>query len=169
MEKPYQAPRGRLLSTFVFFLLGVLVLYSGFLFIQKVRLDADQANLQEEIGTLEIQIEVLKDEQIEAFYVAQERVESLKENRLLWSSVIRKLQDLSPVSVFISSYAGGEDGSIQVSAIGNSYDSVADTIKALELSADFENPFSSSSTLGTTNEGQQVVSFSLQVDTASSL
>jgi Tfp pilus assembly protein PilN len=163
MDKPYEAPRGRLFPTIVLFLFILALLYGLFLLFQQYSLNRGIDKVNEQVGQVQTQIEVLRDDQIEELSVAQEVETEVETVAIYWSKVIAKLQDLKPVTVFFSSYSGSEDGSIQLSGLSDNYDSVADLISVLDASNDFEEPFVPSATLGSTSDGQEVVSFSLQV------
>lgn len=106
----------------------------------------------------------LQNDQIEELVVAQELKDTIAANTVFWSKVVDRLDDLTPVSVFFSSYSASEDGSLQLSGLADNNESVSDVISVLERSRSFDNVFVPSLTVGTTADGQQVVSFSLQVD-----
>jgi hypothetical protein len=163
MDKLYEAPRGRLLPTVVLFVFVLAVLYTLFMLFQQYSLNRGIDKVNEQIGEIELSIESMRGDQIEELFVAQELSDKVRGEMIYWSKVIKELQDLTPVTVFFSSYNAGEDGSIQLSGLGNSYGSVADAITVLDESDDFGTVFVPSATLGTTSDGQEVVSFSLQV------
>lgn len=163
MDKPYEVPRSRLLPTLVIFVFVLGLLYTLFLVFQRYSLKSSIEALAAEQADLENQIDALRAEQIEELFVAQELKEKVEDAAIQWSKVIRSLQDYTPVTVFLSSYSAMEDASIQVSGLGDSFGSVADTISALTKSTDFTDVFVPSLTLGTTSDGQTVVSFSLQL------
>lgn len=162
MDNQFEAPKGRLLSTVVIFVFAVVVLYTLFLLFQQFSFGRSVSKIEGRILELETQISTLKDDQIEELYVAQQLDDLVSENMIHWSLVIKKLEDLTPVTVFFSSYSGSRDGSIQLSGLGDSYGSVSDVISALTESSDFIGTFVPSVTLGTTSDGQEVVSFSLE-------
>lgn len=167
MDKTYEAPQGRLLPTLVIFLFIVGVLYTLFLLFQQYNLNKDLESVDASIGDVNLEIETLKQEEIEELFVAQELKDRISEASLRWSKVIRQIQDLTPVSVFVSSYsASSADGGVQISGLGDSFGSVADMISSLSDSPDFSGVFVPSVTVGTTSEGQKVVSFSLQLQSS---
>lgn len=163
MDKPYEVPRSRLLPTLVVFVFVVGLLYTLFLVFDRFSLNGDIETLQAEKTDTENKITALQDEQIEELFVAQQLKDKVEAGSIQWSKVIRSLQDLTPVAVFLSSYGTSEDGSIQVSGLGDSYGSVADIISAMQKSSDFTDVFAPSVTSGTTSDGQPVVSFSLKL------
>jgi len=164
MDKPYQAPQGRMLSTLIIFVFTLTVLYTLSLLFQQFQLNRELSQNEADIVEIEQQMEALREQSIEELFVAQTLKDQVEANAVIWSRVIRKLQDLTPVTVFFSSYSGSSDGSIQVNGLGDSYDSVADVIDSLETSSDFDEVFVPSVTLGSTGEGAEVVSFSLTIN-----
>ncbi len=134
-----------------------------FLLFQQYSLKGDIEEAGVQIGEIELAIETMRDDQIEELFVAQELKDAVEAGMVYWSKVVKSLQDLTPVTVFFSSYSAGEDGSVQLSGLGDSYGSVADVIVELEESDDFGDVFVPSVTLGSTSDGQEVTSFSLQV------
>lgn len=164
MDKAYEAPRGRILPTLVVFAFVLGVLYTLFLVFQQIRLNGNIADLEQAKLDTQAQIDELKAEEIEELFVAQQVKDLLEQNSVEWSKVVRSLQDLTPVSVFITSYSMGESGEIQVSGLGDSFGSVADTISILSKAPDFINVFVPSVTAGATSDGQEVVTFSLNLD-----
>ncbi len=165
MDKTYEAPQGRFLSTIVIFLFVVGALYTLFLLFQTFNLNREVRKMNEEILNLEGSLAQLEEDQVEALFNAEGLVEEVKGVRIPWSQVIKQLQDLTPVNVFFSSYGASEDGAIQLSGLGDNYGSVAAVIEKLQNSENFQGVFVPSVTLGSTGEGQSVVSFSLQVQT----
>lgn len=162
----YEVPRSRLLPTLILFLFILGLFYALFLFFSRSGLRSSIETLTEAKNATERKIEVLNDQQIQELFAAQELKNKLEEDTLRWSTVLSNLQALTPVNVFLSSYALGEDLSITLNGFGDDYDSVADLISAMESSDDFEGPFVPSVSLGTTNDGQSVVSFSMTVTLA---
>lgn len=164
MDKPYEAPRGRLLPTLVVFLFALGVLYTLFLVFQRMNVNGNIEELEARKLEVQAQIDELRAEEIEELFVAQRLKDLLEENSVEWSKVVRSVQDLTPVAVFLTSYSIDENGGIQVSGLGDGFGSVADIISSLQKSADFENVFVPSVTAGTTSDGQPVVTFSLKLD-----
>lgn len=164
MDTAYEAPRGRILPTLVVFAFVFGVLYALFLVFQQIRLNGSIADLEQAKLNAQAQIDELKAEEIEELFVAQEVKDLLEQNSVEWSKVVRSLQALTPVSVFMTSYGMSENGEIQVSALGDSFGSVADTISVLNKSPDFVNVFVPSVTAGATSDGQEVITFSLNLD-----
>ncbi len=164
MDKTYEAPRGRFLPALVIFVFVVGILFTIFLMIEQFALNRDMSRIEGQRLELEAEIGLLKEQQLEELFTAQEVKDLLEEEAVVWSKVIRKLQDLTPVTVFFSSYNAGSNGQVTLSGLGDSYAAVADVINAMNRSSDFANVFVPSVTLGTTGEGQEVVSFSLSVE-----
>jgi len=163
MDKPYELPRSRLLPTLVVFVFVLGLLYTLFLVFDRFSLNGEIEALQAQKIDTENKIASFRDQQIEELFVAQELKDKVEARSIQWSKVIRSLEDLTPVAVFLSSYGTSEDGSIQVSGLGEDYGSVADIISALQKSSDFTDVFAPSVTSGSTTDGQSVVSFSLQL------
>jgi Tfp pilus assembly protein PilN len=163
MDKQFEAPKGRLMPTIVIFVFALALLYTFFLLFQQYSLNRNIEKVNEQIVAVNAEITALKSDQIEQLYSAKQVVEAVEADSVYWSQVIKKIQNLTPVTVFFSSYSGSGDGSLQLSGLGDSFGSVADAISSLSESPDFVDVFVPSVTLGSTSEGQQVVSFSLQV------
>jgi Tfp pilus assembly protein PilN len=164
MDTPYEAPRGRLLSTLAFFLFVLTALFVLFLFFQQLSLKGAVRDLDARKVEVEAQMEELRAQEIEELFVAEQLRDRLEADTVLWSKVVRSLQDLTPVTVFLTSYSLSELGEVQVSGLGDSFGSVADAILSLEKSPDFLHVFVPSVTAGKTSDGQPVVSFTLQLD-----
>jgi Tfp pilus assembly protein PilN len=164
MDKTYQAPKGRMLSTLVIFVFILVFLYGLFLYFQRFNLNRDFSTIEEQTVSVQMEIDVLKNDQIQELVQAQELKERVEANAVTWSRVIRRVQDLTPITVFFSSYSLSDRGSVQLAGLGENYDSVADFLDALDKSSDLEDAFVQSVTLGTTGEGRDVVSFNVQVN-----
>jgi Tfp pilus assembly protein PilN len=163
MDKPFEAPSGRLLPTLVIFIFVLGVLYTLFLVFQQVSLNGSIKSIESQKADLETKIAELESQQIQELFVAQQLVDHIEDSAVAWSDVVRSLQDLTPVTVFITSYSAGGSG-VQISALGDSFGSVADIITSLEKAPNFEDIFVPSVTAGTTADGQSVVTFSLTAD-----
>ena len=143
------------------FVLGIL--YTLFLFFSRFNANGDIETLEAEKLDVQNKIEALQAEEIEELFVAQGLKESVGNASIEWSKVVRSLQDLTPVTVFLSSYSTMEDGLVQLTGLGDTFGSVANSISALQGSSDFTDVFVPSITLGTTSDGQSVLSFSLKL------
>jgi len=143
------------------FVLGIL--YTLFLFFSRFNAKGDIETLEAEKLDVQNKIEALQAEEIEELFVAQGLKESVGNASIEWSKVVRSLQDLTPVTVFLSSYSTMEDGLVQLTGLGDTFGSVANSISALQGSSDFTDVFVPSITLGTTSDGQSVLSFSLKL------
>ena len=159
----YEAPRGRLLPTLVLFTFVLGSFYALYLLFTTYSLKNSVSDLEGNKAELQRKIEVLNDQQIQELYSAQMLSDKLAENATRWSQVFTSLQNLTPVGVYFSSYSLNEDGSIQVTGYGDSYDSVADLISAMEKAEDFTGPFVPSVTAGKTSDGQAIASFTLSI------
>lgn len=164
MDTPYEAPRGRLLPTLVVFLFVIGVLYTLFLAFQNMSVKGKIETLETQKVDVQAKIDELRGQEIEELFVAQQLKDLLETNTVEWSKVVRSVQDLTPVAVFLTSYSISEDGGIQLSGLGDGFGSVADIIASLQKSSDFANVFVPSITAGTTADGQPVVTFTLKLD-----
>lgn len=163
MPSVYEAPRGRLLPTLVLFTFVLGSLYAMYLLFSSYSLKHSVSQLESDKAEVQRKIEVLNDQQIQELYNGQLLSEKLAENSTRWSQVLTSLQNLTPVGVYFASYGLNEDGTIQVTGYGESYDSVADLISAMEKADDFIGAFVPSVTAGKTTDGQSIASFSLTI------
>ncbi len=163
MDKSYEAPGGRLLSTLVVFVFVIGALYTGFLFFKQSSLNSEIERITDEKTDLEMQIAQLKAEQVQEVLIAQALSEKVTAASIKWSKVVKKLQDLTPVGVFYKAYSAAKDGSIAISALGDSYASVSSVIATIQKSKDFSDVFVPSVSLGTTSEGKELVTFPIQL------
>lgn len=163
MDKPYQTQSSRLLPTIIVFVLVIGILYTSFLFFKGRSLKSELARIEDEQIETQNAIDDLKEDQIEEFLIAQELQEKIVASSIKWSQLIKRLNDLAPVAVFYRTYAGSDDGTVEISGLAENYVSVSDTIKALENSGNFDQVFVPSVSLGKTSDGREIVSFTLQV------
>lgn len=163
MDKSYQAQSSRLLPTIIVFVLVIGILYTSFLFFKGRSLKSELARIGDEKIETQNTIDDLKEDQIEEFLVAQDLTEKIEATSTKWSQVIKRLNDLAPVAVFYRTYAGSDDGTIEISGLAENYASVSDTIKALEDSGLFDEVFAPSVNLGRSSDGREIITFTLQV------
>ena len=163
MDKSYEAPGGRLLSTTVVFVFVIGALYTVFLFFKQSSLNSEIERIATQKTDLETQINQLKAEQVSEVLAAQDLSERVLASSIKWSKVVKKLQDLTPVGVFYKAYTAAKDGTLAVSALGDSYSSVSSVIATIQNSEDFSDVFVPSVSLGTTSEGKELVTFSIQL------
>lgn len=167
MDNTFAAPQGRLLPTLVAFAFVLGLLYTGYLAFTKYRLEGAIEDLATDTEALNAQIAVFKDQQVAEIYVAQQLKDQLKAETVRWSTVISKLQQLTPVGVFLSSYGIGKDGTIQLSGVADDFSAVSSIIAAMQDSKDFSGVFVPSVTAGSTSDGQSLATFSLSVQAVS--
>jgi hypothetical protein len=165
MDNTFETPQGRLLPTLVAFVFVLGLLYTLYLAFTQYGLKGTIEDLGAQKEKLTGQIEVLKDQQVAEIFVAQELKDKLELLAVRWSTVVTQFNQLTPVGVFLSSYGISSEGSIQVSGVGDDFDSVASIIAALTDSEDFTGAFVPSVTQGTTSDGQSVATFSLTAHT----
>lgn len=163
MDKSYEAPQGRLLSTLVIFAFVLGVLYAGFLFFKEISLASEIERIQSSEEEVRTQIAQLKNQQVEEVLAARNLSEKITAASFKWSKIIKRLQELTPTGIFYKAYTGAKDGSLQISALGDFYSSVSSVITTLQASKDFEDVFVPSVSLGTTSEGKKLVTFTLQL------
>ncbi|MBI4127313.1 PilN domain-containing protein [Candidatus Peregrinibacteria bacterium] len=167
MDKSYEAPKGRLLSTLVIFAFVLGLLYAGFLFFRQMRLNSELERLEASKIEVTAQMADLRKQQVEEVLTARDLSEKVSAASLKWSKVIKRLQELTPTGVFYKAYTGVKDGSLQISALGDSYASVSSVIGTILASGDFTDVFVPSVSLGTTSEGKELVTFTLQLKSKS--
>lgn len=160
----YAAPQGRLLSTLSLFLLIVLGFYAVYLFLVQRSLNGDLQDQADRRSQIEAEMDALRSDQTEELFVAQGQKDLVEAQAVTWSRVLRALDDITPVTVFFNSYSTGSNGALQLSGLSDSYASTADLIRVLENSDEFVQVFVPSLTLGSTAEGQDVLSFSLNLN-----
>jgi Tfp pilus assembly protein PilN len=164
MDNVYKAPQGRLLPSLVVLLFVLGVLYTFFLLASQWNLNRGMTRIVEERAVLEEKLAAFEKQQVGELYQAQQVVDMVESEEILWSQVVKKLQDVTPITVFFSSYSASDSGDLVLSGLADSYGAVSDVIAALEKSSDFASVFVPTVTLGSTGDGQQVVSFSLNVN-----
>ncbi len=164
MDKPYEAPKGSLLPTFVVFLFVLVLLYGLFLFTQQLILKREINRAEADVTSIEEQLEVYEKDRVQEISNARDISERVKASRILWSGVVKRIQALTPSSIFYSSYTASEEGEIQLAGYGSTYESVAGAISQMYLSSDFDGTFVPSISQGNAGDGQSVASFSISFD-----
>lgn len=167
MDKTFEAPKSRFLPTLVVFVFVLTVLYSLFLFFERVSLSSSIKSIQSQKAEVQSKIDVLKKDQIAELYNAQKIKNAVSGVAVSWSKVISNLNSFVPVGVFVSSYSASENGNIQINGVADSFASVSDFISALSDSSEFGSVFVPSVNMGVTSDGQDVVSFSLNASNLS--
>jgi hypothetical protein len=163
MDKPYSAPQGRFLPTLILALFIVGLLYTAFLAVQKWTLGREIVRNEAQMTQVQADLEALREGSIQELFLAQNMVDRVKGSAVLWSTVLKKIQSLTPVTVFFSSYSFNESGNLQLSGLGSDYKAVSDLLDALTEAPEFQGVFVPSVTLGQTGDGQSVASFSLEM------
>lgn len=159
----YQAPKGRLLSTVVIVVFAVVALYSLFLWFERITAQRELKRLGEEIQNVETEIQKLEAQRIQELVVAQDTEDLVKSQAVVWSKVIRRLQDLTPVTVFFKTYSASLDGQLELTGLADNYEAVADVIRVFTESGDFDSVFAPNLAQGVSSDGATVVSFGLEL------
>jgi len=167
MDKTFEAPSSRFLPTLVVFVFAILLLYTLFLVFEKISLNSSISSIEDNKVELQGKIDNLKKDQISELYKAEQLKTALEGATVYWSRVLSDLNGFVPVGVFVSSYSANESGGVQINGVADSFSSVADFISALSASKEFGSVFVPSLNLGTTSDGQTVVSFSLNANNLS--
>lgn len=163
MDKPYSSPQGRFLPTLILVAFVVGLLYTAFLVAQKWTFNREITRSQTQISKVQTDLLALQEGSVQELFVAQNLVDRVKGSAVLWSTVLKKIQSLTPVTVFFSSYSFNESGNLQLSGLGSDYKAVSDLLDALEKAPEFKGVFVPSVTLGQAGDGQSVASFSLEM------
>lgn len=162
MNQSYQAPRARLLPVLVIFAFILALLYTGFLVFKKLSLSKESDRLATRIDDAKAEIQSMESDQLQELIYAQNMIDQVEERALTWSKIIRKLQELSPVGIFYSSYTAST-GNVQLIGIADSVTSVANLITNMELSEDFNLVFIPTLSRAITADGEEVLSFTLEL------
>ncbi|MEK7145830.1 MAG: hypothetical protein AAB802_01455, partial [Patescibacteria group bacterium] len=84
MDKSFEAPQGRLISTLIIFVFVIVLLYTLFLVFQNITVKAEISRINKETASLESEIAALKEEQIQELVVAENVTELLETRVVTW-------------------------------------------------------------------------------------
>ncbi len=146
-----------LLSFLVFF---VVLFYAVYAFVHAGALEAQVADADSQITTLQTQVDELEDQSLTEVTVAQQVIAAVTADEIIWSDVILDLIEVTPLSVYYSSYAGSESGKVTVSGLADDYYAVADLIDVLVDENVFKDVFAPS-VATVTSGSEEMTSFSL--------
>ena len=157
-----QKPMG-LLQWISLALVVVMVLLSGWAYVQKSKVNKAIAATSVEINQAQKQLDEIREEQVDSIVLAQQTMERIEASAIVWSEVITDLISVTPLDIFYRSYNAASDGAMSVNVLTDSYDSGAQLISILDDEDEFTNVFVSSLTQGSSSGGGEgdVVSFGI--------
>ena len=137
----YTQRRFSLLHLVSFMVFIAFLIYGGYVFMTKAALAEEVSAAEGSIADLEDQISDLEAQSLDEATVAYNVMMALEEVEIAWSEVIAELLEVTPLDIYYSSYGGNEMGNVTVSAMGDSYYSVAGLIEALNEESNFKDMF----------------------------
>ncbi len=150
--------------------IAILVASAFYLGLQKSAIGDEQKRIDADIVSLNTEIEILQSQNIEAAQLAQQFIESLKGQEILWSRVINRINTLLPVDaqqnpkIKILSYSGSQAGNITLNAQTQPaqiepYEDVAEMVAVFNGSSYFEGAYVPTISRGENDAGQKFLSF----------
>ena len=118
-------------------------------------------NYTSETKSVISQIEKLKKIELEKIAKSQKFLKQVKEDEVIWSTVINDIKILTPEGVNYSSYVGTEAKEININVETDSVDKVIEAIKSYTKAEKFGEVFVPSVNKGITTEGEKLYSFSI--------
>ncbi len=155
----------------------VLVIGSAVFFsLQKAAVTGENEKIDAEMDSLRAEISLLEDQKVEAARTAQLFLAGIKDEEILWSRVISRIQSLIPYDgtsqearVDFLSYSGATGGKINVNAKSRNttkdpLDDVAEVISVFNDSSYFKNAIVPGITVGENDTGEKSASFAFTMD-----
>lgn len=167
-------------SPLILILVGVAVVAvigsAVFFSLQKAAVSGENDKIDAEIVSLKNEISLLEGEKVEAARTAQVFLAKIKEEEIIWSRVISRIQSLIPydgttqeAKVNFLSYSGAAGGKININATSRNttkdpLDDVAEVISVFNDSSYFKNAIIPSVSVGENDRGEKSASFALMMD-----
>lgn len=146
--------------------LVVVLLLTGWAYLQKHNLNNELVTVEANMAQVQAQLDKMTEQKLDSTVVAQNTIKQVKDTEIIWSEVLTRLLDATPVNVFYRSYTASMDGKLAVSVLTDSYDTAAQLISVLDQEDAFENVFVSSLSKGSASTGFDVVSFGVTFSVA---
>lgn len=168
VDAPHRSPLLFLAAIVSVILMGAGAFYLG---LQKSAITEEQKKLDDEIATLHTEIAGLESQKIEAAQLAQQWLESIEREEILWSKVFTRIQALIPLDTLtseqkikFSSYSGSQGGKISLNAQTRAaqqdpFADVSELISVFNTSSFFSGAYVPSITRGETETGDKILSF----------
>lgn len=149
---------------------------SVFFSLQKAAVLGENDRLDTEIASLNTEIALLDSQKVEAARTAQLFLTGIKENEIMWSRVISRIQSLVPfdgttqqTKVNFLSYSGTTNGKININSQSRNttkdpLDDVAEVISIFNDSSYFKNAIVPSVSVGENDRGEKSASFAMMMD-----
>lgn len=146
--------------------LVVVLALTGWAYLEKHNLNKELVTVEANMAQIQSELAKMTEQKLDSTVVAQNTIKQVKDTEIVWSGVLTRLLDVTPVNVFYRSYTASMDGKLSVSVLTDSYDSASQLISVLDNEDDFEDVFVSSLTKGSASTGFDVVSFGVTFSVA---
>jgi hypothetical protein len=177
-HKPLPASHGMPKKSPFFLILAVIslvavVAFAFYLHLQKTAIEEQKKIIEAEMVSIQAETDALKEQRLEATQIAQQWLDEVEAEEILWSRVITRIDSLLPVDtvteeprINVVSYSGGSGGKISLNATTGAaqtepYEHVAELLAAFNSSTDFMDAVIPAVTKGETEDGQKFLSFSM--------
>lgn len=172
VEIPQKSPLVFILAAGLLILLIAAALY---LQLQKSAITDEKNRIAADLKSIQTQIELLESKKVEAAQVAQQWLDTLRKEEILWSQVLVKIKSLVPQdtdgvnTVDFLSYSGAQDGKLTLNAQTKAakvepFEDISNLIAAFNSSAYFKKAFVPNITRGETDTGDKLLSFIFTVN-----
>jgi len=167
-EMPKKSPVFLILAVFVLLAAVAGAFYLG---LQKSAIEEQKKSITSEMESLQTEIDSLQGQRLEAAQLAQQWLDKVQSEEVLWSRVITRIEALIPVDpatekqkIDVLSYSGSSGGKISlnaktVEAQQEPYEYVAELLSVFNSNSDFSNAIIPSVTKGETDQGTKLLSF----------
>ncbi len=152
-----------------------LILWSLYLALTKTAITGAQKQMASDIASLQKNVDILKEQKVEATQLAREWISSLDKDEIRWSGVINGLHKLVPLDVVTQkpkiqflSYSGNRGGKLTLSAqtmeaSADPFADVAELLRVFNTSSFFRDAYVPSLTRSVSQAGNTVLSFTFDV------
>jgi hypothetical protein len=167
-EMPKRSPFFLVLAVIVLLAIAAGAFYLG---LQKSAIEEQKKAITLEMDSLQTEIASLQGQSLEAAQMAQQWLDQVQSEEILWSRVITRIEALIPVDVTtgkqkidVLSYSGSTGGKVAlnaktVEAQQEPYEYVAELLSVFNNSSDFQTAIIPSVTKGETDQGGKLLSF----------
>jgi hypothetical protein len=148
----------------------VVIAAAFYLGLQKTAIQDEQKRIEADVASIQNDITALEGQKIEAAQNAQQYLDQVKKDEILWSRVITRIQTLIPTDasqqskIDILSYSGSVDGKItlnvqSIPAQLEPYEYLAELLSVFNSSSYFSDAYIPSISRAETDNGQKYLSF----------
>ena len=162
--EPFETGTIGFLNILFWFIILLFLLALGYYQFRYFSIKSDIDDINVKIVEQEQTLQKMGSRKVNSIFIAQKALKLLEKEAISFSNALIDFEKLTSGNIWFSAIRGESDGKLFVTSYSPSFSQTSQAVRALYDDPNFQNVFIPSLTKGVTDNGQSLVSFTLNVE-----